>query len=120
MPVSLEFDGAAQRAASSSKPGPYEIVFNTLARPRQTSRRTRTLGPIIEAARATREVAWGRWLDNVDPPSSSAAVPSLVPGGEAEGGQRQPSLAGRFSDGPRPALSTEIMDSSGDISRPGT
>ncbi len=62
----------------------------------------------------------GRWLDNVDPPSSSAAVPSLVPGGEAEGGQRQPSLAGRFSDGPRPALSTEIMDSSGDISRPGT
>ncbi len=61
----------------------------------------------------------GRWLDNVDPPSSSA-VPSLVPGGEAEGGQRQPSLAGRFSNGPRPALSTEIMDSSGDISRPGT
>ena len=41
----------------------------------------------------------GRWLDNVDPPSSSA-VPSLVPGGEAEGGQRQPSLelAGFYVD----------------------
>ena len=50
----------------------------------------------------------------------STAVPILEPGSAAEGGQRQPSLAGRFSDGPRPALSTEIMDSSGDISRPGT
>ena len=83
--------------------------------PQPTAAQTRRTDPhvrIIEAARATREVAWGRWLDNVDPPSSSAAVPSLVPGGEAEGGQRQPSLAGRFSDGPRPALSTEIFRTS--------
>ena len=46
------------------------------------------------------------------PPTPSTAVPSLVPGGAAEGGQRLPSLAGRFLDGPRPAESGEKNDAS--------